>query len=52
MGKLNYYNFLAQKGGWMDFDHLKRNADEVDKFAKILFNYLCENEGFDGPFDL
>lgn len=50
MPKEDYCNELAQMGGWMDFDHLKRNADEVDRFAKLLFNELCKREGFEGPF--
>ena len=38
------YNSLAKKIGYVDFEQLKMNEDEIDNQTKILFNRICEME--------
>ena len=35
------YNSLAQKIGYIDYEHMKRNEDEISNQTIVLFNLLC-----------
>lgn len=50
MNQQEYYDYLAQMGKWVNFSQMWDNRYEIDSFSKILFDLLCENEGFDAPF--
>ena len=50
MNQQEYYDYLAQMGGWKDFAHLWANRDEVQVFSKVLFDFLCANDGHEEPF--
>ena len=43
MKKMNigFYDSLAKKIGYVDFEHMLRNEDEIDNQTKILFNHIC-----------
>ena len=38
---IGFYDSLAKKIGYVDFEHMLRNEDEIDNQTKILFNHIC-----------
>lgn len=42
---IGFYNGLAKRIGYVDFEHMLRNEDEIDDQTIILFNHICRLEG-------
>lgn len=50
--KEEIYDALAEMCGYIDFQHMKRNEQEIDNQVKILFNHICEEKGINAPFQI
>ena len=48
---IEFFDELANKLGWYDFNHMERNSDDIPEYAKILFNMVCELSGKYPPFN-
>jgi hypothetical protein len=41
---IGFYDSLAKKIGYVNFEQMLRNEDEIDEQTIILFNYICRIE--------